>query len=263
MKKLIILFVTIIISNCVNSQTIKWVKELKATHAGSGGQIITDLQGNSYGVGGYTGTLTLAPTISIQQNSAYLPGYTCGIDTSNGNATWVSEIKPVGGCGCGYGDQGSAFEFDHSGNFLVAGYFCNCGIMAFGTQTLSSISHQTYLAKYSKTGQLLWVKTKADVNDGYGTYKIIALTTDEFDNVYLSINSNLVTNFAGLSIGKGTYLIKINSNGNGVWAKQTWDFINSPNDGLFTNNLQYLKNKLYIYHDLKVILPTMQILFQL
>ena len=246
MKQLLFFIVLIITSISINAQNIKWVKEVKATHAWSGGQILTDLQGNAYGVGGFTGTLTLASSISMQQGSAHLPGYTCGIDTANGNATWASEIRPVAGCGCNYGDQGSVFEFDHSGNFIVAGYFCNCGTMAFGTQTLSALSHQTYLAKYNETGQLLWVKTKADINNGMTVADnfINAITTDEFDNIYLSIGSGLAANFAGINIGKGSYLMKLNASGNAIWSKQNYNGT-APYNGLSVRQLKYLNNKLY------------------
>jgi hypothetical protein len=248
MKKLILIILIFNVALLITAQpTVKWSKEYKSDASGIGGSIYTDLKGNAYGVCSYYGqTVDIGSGTTYSATGYYKPLLIYGVDTSNGSPTWVSEIKPMAGCGCNYGARSTQLITDNTGNLLVAGYFCNCGTMAFGTQTLSALSHQTFLAKYSKTGQLLWVKTKADMNNGMTSadYYINAITTDEYDNIYLSLRSNLAANFANLSLGKGVYLMKINPNGNGVWAAQTWD-LTASNGGLNINYLTFLNNILY------------------
>jgi len=246
MKKLFIILLIFNYTSLINAQpAVKWSKELKSNQAATGGGIYADLKGNAYGTANYDQYINLGAGYTYSASGSYKPMLVFGVDTSNGNPTWVSEIKPIAGCGCNYGVKINLTKTDNTGNLIIAGYFCNCGTMAFGTQTLSALSHQTFLAKYSKTGQLLWVKTKADVNNGSSTadYSIQTMTTDEFDNIYLSLSSNLVANFAGISLNKGIHLIKLNANGNIIWAKQT--YYQGGAGGFGIQNLEYLNNKLY------------------
>jgi hypothetical protein len=247
MKKLFIILLIFNYTLLINAQSaVKWSKELKSNQAATGGGIYADLKGNAYGTANYDQYINLGAGYTYSASGSYKPMLVFGVDTSNGNPTWVSEIKPIAGCGCNYGVKINLTLTDNTGNLIIAGYFCNCGTMAFGTQTLSALSHQTFLAKYSKTGQLLWVKTKADVNNGSSTADnyIQSMTTDEFDNIYLSIRSKLNATFAGMNIDKGNYLIKLNSNGNAIWSKQTWDY-NTTNGGLSITNIKYINNRLY------------------
>jgi hypothetical protein len=248
MKKLILIILIFNVALLITAQpTIKWSKEYKSDNLGILGSIYSDLKGNAYGVCSYYGqTVDIGSGTTYSATGYYKPMLVFGVDTSNGSPTWVSEIKPMAGCGCNYGARSTILTTDNTGNLLVAGYFCNCGTMAFGTQTLSALSHQTFLAKYSKTGQLLWVKTKADMNNGMTVADnfIKAITTDELDNIYLSIGSGLAANFAGINLGKGSYLMKLNASGSSIWSKQNYDGT-MPYNGLSINHLYYSKNKLY------------------
>ncbi|MCF8423650.1 MAG: T9SS type A sorting domain-containing protein [Bacteroidia bacterium] len=248
MKKLILIILIFNVALLITAQpTVKWSKEYISDASGIGGSIYTDLKGNAYGECNYNGlSVHIGGSTTYSSTGYYKPLLIYGVDTSNGSPTWVSEIKPMAGCGCNYGARSTNLTTDNTGNLLVAGYFCNCGTMAFSTQTLSALSHQTFLAKYSKTGQLLWVKTKADMNNGMTSadYHINAITTDELDNIYISLSSKLNANFAGLTIDKGEYIIKLNGNGIGMWAKQTYN-ANTPNNGLSVKKIQYLNSKLY------------------
>lgn len=245
MKKLLILFLMFNYTLLIIAQpSVKWSKEFKSDDLGILGSIYADLKGNAYGKCSYFGqTVDIGSGTTYSATGYYKPMLVFGVDTSNGSPTWVSEIKPIAGCGCNYGARSNLMKTDNTGNLLIAGYLCNCSsVMAFGTQTLNVMSHHTFLAKYNKTGQLLWVKTKADINNGTTSadYYIETMTTDEFDNIYLSINSNLVASFAGVSLNKGAYLIKLNANGNIVWAKQTYN-----TSGFGVRKLLYLNSKLY------------------
>ena len=248
MKKLIYIYIIFTYALLINAQpNIKWSKEFKSDGTGIGGSIYSDLKGNTYGISSYYGqTVELSPGYTYSATGYNKPTLVFGVDSSNGTPTWVSEIKPIAGCGCNYGARSNLTKTDNSGNLLVAGYFCNCGTMAFGTQTLSALSHQTFLAKYDKTGNLLWVKTKPDVNNGSSSadYYVDDITSDEFDNIYLCINTNLSSNFAGVMIPKGSNLIKMSPNGNIIWSQLTYNY-NTPSQGIRLKKLQYISNRLY------------------
>lgn len=115
-------------------------------------------------------------TISIINYPGFISAYISAFDT-NGQIKWIN---------CAGGPNGTCmqqFTTDTSGNVLITGYFT--GYALFGTDTLShSIGSDFYLAKYSTTGVLIWVKQLNPIGGANGN----AVESDRHGGIYLSGN---------------------------------------------------------------------------
>ncbi len=115
--------------------------------------------------------------------------------------------------------EGHDMATDNDGNIFISGNYS--GALHFGSILLTPNSGG-YIAKYSKTGDVIWAK---DIKSGIYSVVIQSIATDGSGNIYL------VGDFSGntLSIGSFTYttsvgggsffLIKLDASGNVVWVK--------------------------------------------
>ena len=114
----------------------------------------------TYTVGYFTGTATFG---SVTLNSSGGTDIFITKNDNQGNFLWAVR---AGGTGS---DRGLSIKTDLSQNSYVTGYFS--GTATFGSTTLTSAGAQDiFIAKYSGTGALLWVKqaggTGADIGFG-------------------------------------------------------------------------------------------------
>jgi hypothetical protein len=111
-----------------------------------------------------------------------------------------------------------AVAVDGSGNNFVTGVFY--GTVTFGNGNVTSVGRgDMFLAKYSATGALQWVKQFGDPADQYGT----ALATDASGNVYVTGYFFGTVDFGGgdmTSVGYDAFLLKYNANGVHQWSRQ-------------------------------------------
>lgn len=140
-----------------------------------------------------------------------------------------------------FGIAGGAIEYDQvtdvvclsNGNVVVTGWFG--GIVDFdpgpGVNSLSSPTYEnTFVACYSDTGSLLWVK---ELEATLGTYSF-ALTTDANDNIYIigvfeaTIDMDPSPGVFNMTASAGrydTYILKLNSAGSFAWAGQIGNLV--------------------------------------
>jgi gliding motility-associated-like protein len=133
-------------------------------------------------------------------------------------------------------DQGWCTKLDAAGNTYVAGVFNNTA--TFQSATLVSQGGQdTFLAKYTPQGQLLWLRQLG----GAGEEQVLTLAIDALGNVILMGQfSSGRTPIAALAMSIGSFtlqaatpkgelfLAKYDAQGTAVWARQS----TSP-DGLY------------------------------
>jgi len=109
---------------------------------------------------------------------------------------------------------------DASGNIYICGGFVSPTI-TFGTTTLTSEGGSNiFLVKYNSDGNVLWAKSTGGTNDDY----VSSVAADGFGNIYLAgeFKSPAIT-FGSITLtnetGSDIFIVKYNSNGNVLWAK--------------------------------------------
>jgi Secretion system C-terminal sorting domain len=110
---------------------------------------------------------------------------------------------------------------DASGNVYTTGNFI--GVATFGATSLNlPISFYFYITKTDATGNLLWVKY---INNNFNQGSAYAIALDASNNIYITGWSGAIDadpNPATTAIlsGAGTFILKLDTNGNYVWAKR-------------------------------------------
>lgn len=110
---------------------------------------------------------------------------------------------------------------DKHGNAYVTGTFDNSAV--FGSYKLTGNTVNAYLAKYNSGGKVVWVRQAVD-SSGAQTISE-SVTTDDNGNVFISGNITGTASFGKFSIGTpdgySVFLVKYDSNGNVLWARQS------------------------------------------
>jgi hypothetical protein len=177
-----------------------------------GAGIVVDSSGNSYVTGEFEGTSAFGATTltSAGINDIYVAKMDSG-----GNFLWA---KRAGGTSY---DRGRGIAVDSSGNTYITGYFQ--GTAEFGATTLTSAgSSDTYIAKVDSGGNFLWAKRAGGTSgdEGHG------IAVDSSGNAYVTgiFTGTAVfgaTTLTSTSVGGGdTYIAKVDSGGNFLWAKR-------------------------------------------
>ncbi|GAB3171684.1 SBBP repeat-containing protein [Telluribacter humicola] len=118
-------------------------------------------------------------------------------------------------------DQGEHIATDHSGNVYVAGYFTQSA--TFGSKSLTSPAGGVtiFIAKYSPTGDILWVQQPTATNSS----SIGGMAVDASGNVYLtgSFRGRITFGTALLtsSGANDVFTFKFNPHGEVQWARNT------------------------------------------
>jgi uncharacterized repeat protein (TIGR01451 family) len=187
---------------------IQWVKKVSSALSCVGRSIDTDPLGNIY----LTGTFNEAAqfdTITLKGNGQdiFIAKY-----NSKGEVQWA---KQAGGSGV---DVGNAISVDASGSSYVTGTFE--GSAAFvGCSLTSSGGQDVFVAKYSSTGNLMWVKQAG----GTGTEEGRDIGVDQFGNCLVMGRFTGTARFGHItqtSVNENAiFIAKYNTNGQPQWAK--------------------------------------------
>jgi len=141
-------------------------------------------------------------------------------------------------------DIGGNISLDSQNNIITSSYFR--GTIDFdpgsGTQNLTANVSNTYILKLSNSGNFIWAKQFS----GYSN-NTICMLLNSLDNIYISGNyQNQVDFDPGMGIynlnnSGGSYLSKLSSLGNFIWAKEI-------GSGATYNNSITLDNYGHIYN---------------
>jgi PKD repeat protein len=210
MKKIMFLFVSLIITTSAFAQAPEWQWATQAGSTGfdNGKEIAIDVYGNSIVTGSFTETANFGTyTLTSSGNSDI---FVAKMDV-NGNWLWATN---AGGTD---DDSGNGIAIDATGNIYVTGYFMDTS--TFGSNSLSSFGGgDIFVAKIDLNGNWLWV-TQAG---GTGFEQGLEISTDNTGNSYIvgyffgtaSFGSNSLSSFGGSDI----FVAKIDFNGNWLWA---------------------------------------------
>lgn len=127
--------------------------------------------------------------------------------------------KSAGGSG---DDKAYSIATDNTGNVYVTGVYYSPSII-FGADTFNNPGSM-FLVKYDANGNIIWAKTSAGSNYNYAN----SVATDNTGNVYvagyfssnnISFDSITLTRNDTTVIWSNLFLVKYNSSGNVIWAK--------------------------------------------
>lgn len=186
---------------------------------GVASSITVDLSGNIYISGGFYGTVDFDPGIGVSniysfaQKDIFFAKY-----TYTGDYIWAKSIGDMGDEDC------TSLSVDISGNIYIGGRFdysvdFDPGI---GVYNLVSYGNQTFFAKYSPLGNMIWAKNLA--NNSMNPYSPVSnigfLQLDDVENVYMMGYFDTDTDF---DTGSGTNILSPSTYPNIFFAKYSQD----------------------------------------
>ena len=224
-----------VISKLDASGNLIWAKMIEG-YNNSGSDLVLDGLGNLYITGSFQGSNDFNPSASSFSLTSYattdLDIFILKLDVA-GNFIWA---KKMGGAA---DDNGQYIDVDASGNVCFTGLFqgtADFDPSATVVNLTATGLNDIYAIKLDALGNLIWVKQL----DGIGFDVVTDITIDLSDNVLVTgpLGSTIdfdpgapVFNLAAGGIGTDIFVLKLNSSGAFVWAKQFAGTASSYNDG--------------------------------
>ncbi len=223
MKKLFYFLLLILSSSFSFGQSWLWGEQGKVSLKANGyaSPVATDKNGNAYITGQYSNTIIFGnDTLSDVNDDAFLIKY-----NPAGSVLWARQI-------INSSDQsfGTAVATDKAGNIYITGFFS--GNAMAGTFLLTGNNNpamtDAFLVKYNSNGTVLWAKQSKSAK-GYSYGEALSVATDKMGNVFITgyfIDSisfggiTLRTSFTSNTVND-VFLVKYDSNGNVLWARQS------------------------------------------
>lgn len=212
MNKPILIFILTVISFglCAQSPDWTWVCQAGGSSNETGKAIVSDTEGNCYVAGYFNGSATFGTTTLTSTG-----GMDIFVAKHDANGIWLW-AKRAGGSGT---DHGTGIALDAAGNVCVTGYFI--GSAAFGATNLNSSGYSdVFVAKLDPSGIWQWAKRAGGTSDdvSYG------ISADSSGNSYVTgyfygtaaFGSNSLTSYGSYD----SYVAKLDSSGNWLWAKK-------------------------------------------
>ena len=215
---------------------LKWVKTLNLSSTkefldASG--IITDKDDNSYAWGTFSDSLYIEGTLIINPSYSGTMGYLVKYD-KDGNYKWVRTFSCTSSL---YGTGG--ITTDATGNILIAGQYYD--VLTIGSYTFPATSgdYNSFFAKYSTDGGLLFAKTYS----GTSSYWYIwarSIACDKQNNTLISGQFYGTVNFGTTNLtalgGRDIFTAKYDSSGNELWAKDAGSSSSERSSAVATDN---------------------------
>jgi len=181
------------------------------------GALATDTSGNCYLTGMFDSPTFTAGSSNLVRQSA--SGGDCFVMkfNSSGSLTWMNQ---------GSYAAGTCLTFDSANNCYVGGALLGPAVFT-GLNPSNQIT-TNFLAKYTSTGTLLWVR--GDVTMGN------CLDADKAQNLYTAGTFSNIAQFGSITLtnysASTMFLAKYDTNGNALWAVQLPGFGNDRITGL-------------------------------
>jgi PKD repeat protein len=235
MKKAIVCIIIIILGSTLYCQLTydwNWAQSAGGTSGDNGKAIATDSSGNVYVTGMYQQTANFGSiTLTDDGSFPYEPNIFIAKMDPSGNWLWAKKVI----CNNYRSVWVEAINVDTNGNCIIVGQHNGA---SFGTQIVSNGGMDGFIAKLDTNGNWLWAKTLG----GSGSDAAYGVGSDTDGNIYVTGRySDTVIVDTTLLISAGSYdvfVVKMDSNGNWVWAKRAggseWDYgygISTDNSG--------------------------------
>jgi hypothetical protein len=202
-----------------------WAKSIGGSSADIGYSTVVDSSGNVYTAGSFQGTVDFDPgagtanLTSVGSSDVFI----LKLD-SDGNYVWA---KSMGGTSGAFVASSSALKIDSTNNIYIVGYFADTADFdpGAGTANLTSAGgFDIFISKFDSDGNYVWAKSMGGTNTDTGT----GIALDSLNNVYAT--GHFFSTTADFDPGAGTanltpvggtdvFILKLDSDGNYVWAK--------------------------------------------
>ncbi len=199
-----------------------WAKQMEGIGHDGGFSVTIDSSGNVFSTGRFRETVDFNPGVGVTNltSAGQWDIYIQKLD-SNGNFLWVKQMG-----GINY-DAAFSLALDQFGNIYTTGWFSgtvdfdpNIGI----TNLTAAGSWDIFIQKLDSNGNFVWAKQVGGPLGDIGK----SLALDQSGNVYISGYFSETADFdPGSNIYNLTsaghwdiYILKLNSNGDFIWAKQ-------------------------------------------
>lgn len=201
------------ISKFTAAGVLLWVRNGGGKSEDAAFGIATDVSGNSYVTGYFSGTALFGTTKIV--STGYSDIFVAKYDAA-GNMLWV---RSGGGS---YQDEAYAVSTDISGNCYVTGYFTGNSI--FGNMPLSSAGYfdtDMLILKYNPSGVLIWAKraggTANDIGYGMDISQSGQIVVCGVFQGTKSFGENVLTRVGG----SNGFIARFETNGKMTWVKST------------------------------------------
>ncbi|MDB9491443.1 Calx-beta domain-containing protein, partial [Dolichospermum circinale CS-534/05] len=197
--------------------TQTWIKQFGTNQDDEAIGVSLDSNDNIYVLGSTAGAF--AGNTNVSGFDVFVSKY-----NSSGTQAWVKQLSSSGN---NYANI-NGISTDSTGNVFITGYTDG----AFSGNT-SLGSYDGFVAKYSTTGTLAWVRQFGTTSEDYS----IASKTDSAGNTYVAgWTSGQLTGNTALG-GYDGFLAKYNTSGTRLWVKQFGTSSNDYANGLSIDNL--------------------------
>lgn len=245
LRKRLLLYFFLVISNLANSQNFEWAKTFAGPDAAMGKDIAVDAAGNVYSIGQYSyyvssGPVDLNPgpgVFNVTQPQNTTGGYYLSKLDGNGNFVWAKNyVQGV------VGDAiPKVITIDQNNNIVLAGVFGGTFDFDFGTGTynITSTAGDIFVAKYTANGNFIWAKSMPATNavlydlalDTQGNILFCGYFNGDVDMNPGPDTALLNTPFLN------AFVTKLTNTGDYVWAKHIGVGYTSAATGLKTDAL--------------------------
>ncbi len=222
----------IFVSKLDSNGNFAWAKHMKeaavgsAIHSSWGYSIAVDSTGNVYTTGEFANNIDFDPGPGVfylyQNTYDYKDAFISKLDAA-GNFLWAKQLK---GQNADAGSWGTSLAIDPLGNIYITGNFLDTVDFDPGPATLPlfSADGNSFISKLDAAGNLISVK---QFGAGGGLISR-SIDLDAYGNIFITGNFGGTADF---DPGPGTinlttagdldvFILKLNANGNFVWAKQ-------------------------------------------
>jgi hypothetical protein len=222
---------------CSQQLDVAWSLNIGSSESGCVKSAKTDKNGNIYATGYFEkdAKFGIMPVTSYGGTDIYLAQY-----NNSGNCLWVRTAGSPLNIKNTVTDEGNDLAVVDNKYIYLTGVFL--GEASFDSVKVTSVGKEDiFLAKYSTSGKLLWVKQFGGTNQDIA----YSLANDQEGNIYLAGSYQNTANFNNQVITASNetemFLIKIDPDGKTIWLKT------SHGDGrCIAKSIFYFDNNLYI-----------------
>ena len=200
---------------------VLWAQSAGGVSGDGANEVCVDVSDNIY-VGGWfwSPTITFGSTTLNNQSNNNSDVFIVKYNPS-GNVLWAQSID-----GQDWLDSFSVTT-DKSGNSYIAGSYANQPIIAGSFVLTNAGSNDMFIAKYSPSGKVLWLKGAGGADED----RAYSVSADTLGNIYVGgyFKSSSITFGAFTLIAKNPgsgnvnmFIVKYDNQGNVLWAKNTF-----------------------------------------